>query len=288
VPISFVSFSATPTPFFLPTQTYQRASVFQSLWGQLFNKHSEMTDLAALSKTGPAKITSEHFALFEQNDYLPVDAQWWQQASEKIYAYDSSRMRTELEQKTLIVFLPPQTGNCSPRGTTVFDEVPTILIYADQKTSQEQILATLSHELGHVFIHQMYPNLHSVALNEGMATWIARDYWQAWKNNPFDVSVRKFISNQSYLPLFQNLDMQKAYEKSADCIRNRDILLTEFASFIDYLIRTYGMERLSVLYDEKLSQSISQSHNIHSPDFYGVYGLQLNQLENAWLLDLIK
>ncbi|NMC86499.1 MAG: hypothetical protein GYA58_14570 [Anaerolineaceae bacterium] len=281
-----VSFSSTPTPYLIPQRTYAQTSTLQKILQQVFAPRNSRDSYAELLATSHKELTSEHFELYVQENYLPVDAATWMVDAEQVYAEDSSRINSALTGKVILLFSPVKTEKCAARGTTYHENLPLILIYADRDTSQKQIMATLAHELGHVLIAQKYPELSSVALNEGMATWVAKDYWQSWKNESLDDAVRRFLREGSYLPLVQNLEMEKAYAQSEDCIQNRDILLTEFASFTDYLIRTYGMDKLAVLFDIPQPEFVNNSRVVDPPDFYGVYGLQLNQLENAWLVEL--
>jgi len=229
---------------------------------------------------------TEHFILFTRGNDL--DLSWFIAEIEQIYDYENSRLNTSLSEKIIIIFSTPESGFCAPRGVTYFDNQTMIFVFADQNTSKEQILATFAHELGHVFIHHIYPNLSDISLNEGMATWFAGKYWETWKGNSLGDEVRSFINEQSYLPLYLNQDMSQAYERSKDCLQNRDILLTEFASFIDFLIREYGIERLSSLYNIQQPETIGSQRFVYPPDYQGIYGLELNQIEQKWLHSIIE
>ncbi len=79
-----------------------------------------------------------------------------------------------------------------PAAPLTFNETTTIFLFADPNTPKEQISAAFAHELGHAFIHSLYPNLTDTALNEGMATWLAEKFWVAWKMNSFDNEIRSF------------------------------------------------------------------------------------------------
>lgn len=282
-PIDLVS---SPTPFLLPTKTFSKRPSLQTIFGQLFGTQTKVQEFENILTLSKENDSSNHFDLYVYNKYLPVDTTMWLQASEDVYEYESARLHLTLDNKTILIFLPKGKGNCAARGTTLNGTQQVILIYADQDSSQKQMLATLAHELGHVFINKYYAALSTLALNEGLATWIAGDYWTNWKGYSFDDGVRLSLREHSYLPLFQNFDMKKAYSDSADCLTSRDKLLTEFASFIDYLIQTYGMNNLILLINTPQSTTINSQRVIYPPDFYKVYGLQLNQLEYDWLMDL--
>ncbi|NMB62174.1 MAG: hypothetical protein GYA18_07535 [Chloroflexi bacterium] len=280
------SLSITPTAYPLPTRTYKQATLLEKL-----------TNIFSTLFHGPAMLTepsnndreigkTDHFVLFaREND---TDLSWFLAEVEHIYFYESSRIDTNLSEKINIIISVPEPGLCAPRGTTYFNETTTIFLFADPNTPKEQISAAFAHELGHAFIHSLYPNLTDTALNEGMATWLAEKFWVAWKMNSFDNEIRSFAKEQSYLPLYLNQDMTKAYEKTKECLQNRDILLTEFASFIDFLMREYGVDRLSSLFNVQQPEIIDSQRLVYPPNYQEVYGLELNQLEQKWLISILE
>lgn len=287
IPFTY-SFSSTPTPCPLPNRVYQSSFSIVDFFEQIFGNRTQSID-PSLIKSGQQEAENTHFTLYSESNFLPVDIQWWQRESEKVYYYVSSRLKTTINEKVIVTFLPPQSGNCGPRGTTFHEQQPIIFIFANQTTSKEQVLATLAHELGHVFLHQEYPDLSDVALTEGMATWVAGEYWRDWKGADFNSGVRNFFSNGTYLPLYPNYDLRKAYDdKSPDCIAHRDILLTEFASFVDFLIQNYGAEKLSTLFDIRQPELVNNQRVVYAPNYRDVYGLEFNQLEYEWLKTLLE
>jgi hypothetical protein len=279
--------STTPTPYPLPAEVYIQPSFLTTLWSQVFGSKKKLTNPDKIIANGQIKFSDERMDLYVRNGYFPVDARWWQPESGQVYEYVRARLDAAASEKVIVMFVPPEPGNCAPRGTTIQEEQPVILIYANQDTSKNQILATLAHELGHVFIHKKYPNLSDVALSEGMATWAAGDYWKAWKGVDFNAAVRSYSTGKTYLSLFQNYDMKKAYADMPGCITYRDMLVTEFASFIDYLIQTYGIEKLPVLFDVQQPEIINNRRIVYPPNFKVVYGFELNQLEQEWLRNLL-
>lgn len=284
-----LSFTTTPTPHPLPTQIYDSPSYFTTVFGQLLGKREQNPDPSQIVKNGQQQTENENFVLYSIDGSLPIDVQWWQEESRQVYEYVSKRLDATISQKAIVTFVPPKSGNCAPRGTTFHEQQPVILVFANQDTTKEQILAVLAHELGHVLIHKKYANLSDLALTEGMATWAAGDYWKAWKGVDFDSTARSFIENDTYLPLFQNYYLEKAYdERSPDCITHRDILLTELASFLDYLIQNYGTKRLSSLFDMQQPELKNDQRVVYPPGFKDIYGLEFNQLEYQWLKSLLQ
>jgi hypothetical protein len=276
--------SGTPTPFPLPTLVYQQPSRITTILNQLFN-HQEPPDFEIRQK-GQKVAESTHFLFFAKDNYLPVDPIEWQTDAEGIYNYVQTRMGIALEQKPILAFGIPKNGECPTRGLSVFDQQPVILIYADQSTPQEQIQATLAHELGHVFISEGFEGKGDSALNEGLATWAAGNYWTAWKGATFDESVKSYLQKGTYLPLYQNSDLTQAKNRKGDCLVYRDTILTEWASFEGYLIRTGGMEKLQRLF--KVPPVVNQNSQIliQPPNYKDAFGFELNQLEVGWLSEL--
>lgn len=240
-------------------------------------------------ETGQILAENKYFEFFGENDVLPVDLEWWQNESKEVYQYVSKRLDSTIPDRIAVIFVSPQSRICAPRGTTFFEQQPIIVIYADQDTGKEQILAVLAHELGHVLVHQKNQNLSDLILDEGMATWAAGVYWAEWQGADFDSAVRSFIADETYLPLTENYYLDKAYnDKSPDCLVHRDILLTETASFLDYLIQEYGFDQLSTLLNTKQPEQHNDHKLVYPSDFKDIYGLDFNQLEYEWLKTLFQ
>lgn len=286
--VSPLTLSTPPTPYPLSTQVYDSPPYLITVIGEVFRKKEQLNP-SQIANDGQRQAENEYLDLYSENGYLPVDIQWWQKESKQVFEYVSKRLDATVSEKVIVIFVPPNSGNCAPRGTTFHEQQPIVVIFADKDTSKEQILGVLAHELGHVFIHQKYENLSDVALNEGMATWAAGNYWKGWKGLDFNSGVIAFVNDKTYLPLSQNFDMSKAYDNdSPDCIIHRDILLTELASFLDYLIQNYGLEKLSALFDVRQPELTNNQRIIYPPNFKDVYNLEFNQLEYEWLKTLFQ
>ncbi len=276
----------TPAPDPLPTTVYKQPSFLAKIIDQVFSNKNSLPTPDQILADGQKVAESAHLEFYMEKNYAPLDIIWWQQQAEQIYGDVSERIDTSLSTKIIVAFLQPLTGNCAPRGITYHEQEPMILIFADQDTNREQVLAAFAHELGHAFLHQKFEGSGDVALNEGLATWAAGNYWLAWKGMSFDDSVRLYINNGTYLPLFQNYDLSQAYEDTPGCLTQRDTLLTELASFMDYLIRIFGIEKLDELFKVQEPELTGAQYVIYPPDYKGVYGFEFNQLEIAWLISL--
>jgi hypothetical protein len=286
VPISLAIPVVIPAPDPLPTIVFRQQSSLVKIVNQLLGIKNRLPNPERVLADGQKVAESIHLEFYMEKNYFPVDITWWQQQAEQIYEYVSTRTNTTISTKIIVAFLQPQTGNCTPRGITYNEQEPIILIFADQETSREQVFAAFAHELGHVFFHQKFEGSGDAALNEGMATWAAGNYWLAWKGASFDDSVRLLLNNGTYLPLFQNYELSLAYEDTPGCLIRRDDLLTELASFMDFLIRTYGIEKMSEIFKIQQPRLVGAQNIIYPPDYKGVYGFELNQLEMAWLISL--
>jgi hypothetical protein len=282
VPIPLV----TPTPDPLTTTVYKQPSFLAKIIDQVIGPKNSLPTPDQILADGQKVAESAHLEFYMEKNYAPVDIIWWQKQAEQIYGDVSERIDTSLSTKIIVAFLKPLTGNCVPRGITYHEQEPMILIFADQDTGREQVLAAFAHELGHAFLHQKFEGSGDVALNEGLATWAAGNYWEVWKGMSFDDSVRLYINNGTYLPLFQNYDLSQAYEDTPGCLTRRDTLLTELASFMDYLIRIFGIEKMDELFKVQEPELTRAQYVIYPPDYKGVYGFEFNQLEIAWLISL--
>ena len=201
IPIHVTFPLVTPTPDPLPTTVYRSPSSLVKIINRVFSNKNSLPSPDQVITDGQKVAESIHFEFYEVKDYFPVDLPWWQQQAEQIYGYVSERTNTAISPKINVAFLQPQTGNCAPRGITYNENEPLILIFADQNTRKEQISAAFAHELGHAFLHLKFEGSGDAALNEGMATWAAGHYWQAWKGASFDDSVRFFYKRWN-LPAF--------------------------------------------------------------------------------------
>jgi hypothetical protein len=196
--LTYLNSSITPTPYSLPTQVYgPPPSIFTTILGQIFRKGNQSINPTRIIEDGQRVAENPYIDLYSEKNDRPVDIEWWQKESKSVYEYVRERFNTILSDKVIVTFVPPRPGNCAPRGTTFHEQQSIIVIFASKDTSKEQILATLAHELGHVFIHKKYENLTDVALTEGLATWSAGDYWKAWKGLDFNSGVKRGLDQRN-------------------------------------------------------------------------------------------
>lgn len=277
----------TPTALPLPTRVVTRV---REVTRPRAERGSEFDDFRL---RGDVIAETPHFEFYADDDYFPVPVDEFKEQAEVVFDYVSTRLQTSSGQKIAVSFRPPSTEPCPARGLAMPGESPPrIFIMADEQTSQEQLLGVLAHEVGHI-LHHAENALASgnSALSEGLATWAAEDYYNAWQGMPsFDDRVRSYVRDGVYLPLYENYELRNTYRdetiSSEDCLARRDTLYTEWATFIDYLIEQYGWAKLRELYETPDVDNRRGEIVIKPPDFESVYGHSLNQLEAAWLTQL--
>lgn len=130
-----------------------------------------------------------------------------------------------------------------------------------------------------------------------MATWAAGSYWTDWHGfTSLNEMVKDYLQKSAYLPIYQNTDLEGTQPAGpmpestlpgpsiqGDCLARRDILYSEWAAFIDFLMRQFGMEKLEALFKSSRAEKINTDTIIYPPDYQGIYGSALNQLEAEWL-----
>jgi hypothetical protein len=209
------------------------------------------------------------------------------------------RLGVSLDKKVTVAIVPPAPGSCGSRGSTMVapagseeDSLPLILVFADDKTDTKQILGVLAHELGHVLEYVVVnpdQSIQSVFL-EGFATWAAGPYWLAWQGETsFSSAVGSYLADGSYLPLHETdggpdtLGADGFSKLGQACLKRRDIIYTEWAAFIEYLVEEQGREKLYSLFRTPPLVSDAEESPFGRPNFPAVYGSSLERLETAWL-----
>jgi len=123
----------------------------------------------------------------------------------------------------------------------------------------------LAHEFVHQLAHDYFGEAHlrsDPILLEGWATWGAGRYWLSGAQD-----FRTFLGGQAPLPLIAPHRDRPVAEMN--------MLYYQWASFVEYLLVTYGREAFDTVYR-------SGSGVVGSADYHGVYGVDLATLEAAW------
>lgn len=245
---------------------------------------------------------SEHFTLYaEEGAWVPPEEIG--PIAEEILEYVSRRLGAvydkSMSEPIDVLFRVPPDVACPPRGMAVSDppkelqETPIIHVFAGDETSHDQILGVLAHEVAHVLHARTLEQGLSQdrALNEGFAHWLSADYVYAWYGtSSYDALVRGYVDADNYVPL-QQYGLYLIYPGSTvddgNCLQRRDQLYSEWASFISFLIESYGIESFLELMNSPTRERSAEKVILYPPDYQGVYGLTLNQLEVVWLRHLL-
>ena len=183
------------------------------------------------------------------------------------------RLGAQLSGRVAISFEPPQTGPCALRGLTRSHE-RIIQLFYEPDTSRQVILPIVAHELAHELQHDYYGwDAHrrsDTILLEGQATWASADYSRGADGQPTWASAaEQALAQGQLLPLATDLER--------DCRRTtRNAAYTGWASFVDFLIVTYGRDRFDTLYRS------GRGREPGTADYTEVYGKTLAALDHEW------
>lgn len=199
-------------------------------------------------------------------------------AVEQSIASGSSLLGSNLTGRVALRFEPEQHGPCAIRGLTLSNE-RTIYMYYAPGSNLWNIEAILAHEFVHQLQHDYYGPQHhlrsDVILLEGMAVWGSSPYYQDANGQPrYHAFAKQAMHEGILLPLTTSLD--------ADCrTSTRNFIYDQWASFVEYLLITYGRERLDAVYADSTGRPAG------SANYLGVYGKSLEQLESDWVAWLV-
>lgn len=236
---------------------------------------------------------TEHYVIYTQDGYFPVDQVWWLEQVEEVYAYVSDRMQNaQVKEKILLGFVPPDEQVCPVRGLASHDHPPVVLIFASPESSRAYLLGVLAHETGHAISSEGIPGgmPDDLALTEGLATWASEKYWIEWIGaSSLDALIQQYMDDGIYESIRENYNLHGIYpwqNPGKDCLARRDKVYSEWASFLGYLIRSYGWVKAYQLFRTPPPKQ-QEGQEIHfPPDYEGIYGKSLNQLESEWLNDI--
>jgi hypothetical protein len=164
--------------------------------------------------------------------------------------------------------------NCGLHGIA-YTDVRTVQTYTCPNIGRDRAVAIMAHEFVHQLEQDRYGAAHLSAdliLSEGTATWGAGEYWLGGKPD-FRTYVREQRSGGLFYPL--------ATHYNGLGVAAMNGLYYEWASFVDFLIGTYGRDKFDRLY-------VTGHSAPGSADYAGVYGKGLDELEREWQVWLDK
>lgn len=177
-------------------------------------------------------------------------------------AYVSARTRTAPAGPiTVQILADPQ---CALHGAA-YTQTREVHVTTCATIPPARTVNILAHEFVHQLAHDYFgeAHLHSdPILLEGWATWGAGRYWLGGSQD-----FRTFLGGQAPLPLIATHLGKPAAEMN--------MLYYQWASFVEYLLVTYGREAFDAVYR-------SGNGVVGSADYHGVYGIDLATLEAAW------
>ncbi len=150
-----------------------------------------------------------------------------------------------------------------------YTDVRTVQVFTCRDLPTSRAVNILAHEFVHQLCHDRYGDRHlsaDLVLIEGTATWGAGAYWLGGAPN-FRAFVRPWVESGAALPLAESYigrpiaDMNKLYY--------------QWASFVEFLIETYGRERFDALY-------LTGQNYPASADYLGIYQKNFWELEEEW------
>lgn len=192
---------------------------------------------------------------------------------EQAVATVGERMSGRLIGRVAIRFEPAQTGQCAIRGITMSHDRYIRLFYGPNSDPQA-VLAVVAHELAHEHQHDYYGwKAHRKSDNlllEGQATWASGGYSLGEDGRPTWLSAAEQANAEgTMLPLTTNLE--------SDCRRaTRNSAYTGWASFVTFLIETYGRERFDAVYRSGTGRAPA------SANYRVIYGKRIGELEREW------
>ncbi len=187
-----------------------------------------------------------------------------------------ARLETPLRERVSLLVVPAEAAPaaCPPRAAAL-PARRRIVLFAGPETLEPRALAAfLAHELGHQLTFDRWGALGADRrLTEGLATWAAEPYWLAWRGwASLDAAVADLLATQALAPL-------TTAPHGCLVAAERDVYYSVWASFVDYLLRHYGWERLAA------ALTLPPAGEGEA-DYRGAFGHSLAELACAWEREL--
>lgn len=150
-----------------------------------------------------------------------------------------------------------------------YTDVRSVQVFTCRDLPTSRAVNILAHEFVHQLCHDRYGDAHLSAdliLSEGAATWGAGKYWLGDAAS-FREFVRPWVAGGTAIPLSESYVGRP--------ISDMNQLYYQWASFVEYLIETYGRDSFDRLY-------VTGQNYPASSDYLGVYNIPFDQLEADW------
>ena len=187
-------------------------------------------------------LSTDHFDVYvPRGSPLAAHAALVGETSERVLPTVEARLATPLAGRVRLVLVPPETAPppCEPRAAAMPSR-RRIVLFAGPITLEPRALAAfMAHELGHQLTFDRWSALgDDRRLSEGIATWAAEPYWLTWRGWPsMEAGVIGLRAAEAFAPLAQTPE---------GCLvaAERDVYYSAWASFVGYLGREYGWDRV--------------------------------------------
>jgi hypothetical protein len=159
-------------------------------------------------------------------------------------------------------------ASCGIHGIA-YTDVRTVQVFTCRELPMSRAVNILAHEFVHQLCHDRYGDRHLSAdliLIEGTATWGAGAYWLGGAG-----SFREFV--RPWLQAGEEIPLAESYVGRP--ISDMNKLYYQWASFVEFLIDSYGREKFDQLY-------LTGDNSPASADYLGVYQKQFWDLEAEW------
>jgi hypothetical protein len=218
-------------------------------------------------------LETGHYRFFDPEGTHAEDLALFRAEADAIYDDVSGRAALAAPGAITAVIQTPAAGDCAARGVA-FSGSERIGIFAAPGTAPAQLRAVLAHETVHILhFAATGGGVADPTLAEGFANWAILPYWSAWQGyGSFEEATRGYLAEGRFVPLD---------DPPPSCtIRDRDVIYNERASFVGYLLSTYGRDRF-------LEASATRARSTSSAleyvaDYQGVYGKSFAQLASEW------
>jgi hypothetical protein len=150
-----------------------------------------------------------------------------------------------------------------------YTDIRNVQVFTCPSFPAARAVSIMTHEFVHQLCQDRYGERHFSAdlmLSEGVATWGAGAYWLGDAPS-FRAFVRPWLANGEALPL--------GISYVGRPISDMNKLYYQWASFVEFLIETYGREAFDRLY-------LTGQNAPGSADYPGVYGKSFETLEAEW------
>ena len=218
-------------------------------------------------------LETGHYRFFDPEGTHAEALALFRAEADAIYDYVSGRVGITAPGAITAVIQSPADDDCAARGIA-FSGRERIGIFAAPGTSPAQLRAVLAHETAHVLhFAATGGSVADPTLAEGFANWAILPYWSAWQGyGSFEEATRSYIAEGRFVPLD---------DPPPSCtIQDRDVIYNERASFVGYLLATYGLDRFLEASATRVRSTRRAPEYV--ADYEGVYGKTFAELASEW------